>query len=228
MEEEKFVRLKKEEYKIKEYVKKQLGKGKMSSIHIEYTPVGEKITITTTSPGYVIGRSGERIEGLTKILKKRFGLENPHIEIDEVEKPEFDSQYVADSIAQGLERFGPIRFKAIAYKMLERIVKAGAKGVEIRLSGKLPSDRSRSWRFAHGYLKKTGETAKVVNRAKAEANTISGTVGIKVSILPANVRLHDQVEVEEIIEEIEASKNKEEKKEGGDKKKHKKKKKSKK
>jgi len=212
MEEKKFVQLKKDEYGVKEFIKKELGKGKMSSIKIEYTPIGEKIIITTNKPGFVIGRKGERITELTTVLKKKFNLENPHIEIQEIEKPEFDAQNIADEIATALERFGSLRFKVIAYRTLERIVKAGALGVEIRLSGKLPSERARTWRFAYGYLKKAGNTANIVNRAEAKANLISGTVGIKVAILPPNVKIHDQIDITpELIEELE--KNKEEIKE---------------
>jgi len=203
MEEKKFVALKKDEYGVKEFVKKELGKGKISGIKIEYTPIGEKIIIITNKPGFVVGRKGERIQELTEILKKRFHLENPHIEIMEIIKPEFDAQTVADEIALDLERFGSLRFKVIAYKMMEKINKAGALGVEIRLSGKLPSERAKSWRFASGYLKKTGDTAKIVNRAEARAETLPGTIGIKVSILPPNVKIHDKIEVnEELMSKI--------------------------
>ncbi len=206
MEEKKFVKLKKEEYNMKEYIKKELGKGKISSIKIEYTPMGEKITIKTTRPGFVIGRKGERINKLTDVLKKSFSLENPQIDIDEIEKPEFDSQFVADEIARSLERFGSLRFKAIAYKMLERIVDSGALGVEIRLSGKLPSERARTWRFTQGYLKKTGETSKTVDRSKAIAKTPSGMVGIKVGILPPTKKVFDRVNIGEVKEKVKENK----------------------
>lgn len=213
MEEKKFVKLKKEEFGVKEFIKNELGKGKMSGIKIEYTPIGEKITITTNKPGYVIGRKGERIIELTEILKKRFNLENPHIEMQEIEKPEFDANYIADELATALERFGSARFKVIAYRTLERIIKAGALGVEIRLSGKLPSERARSWRFAFGYLKKAGDTAKIVNKAEARAKTIPGIIGIKVSILPPNVKIHDQINITpELISKLKENRENEEKK----------------
>ena len=51
MEAYKFIKLKKEEFGIKEYIKRQLGKGKISNLDIEYTPVGEKIIISTSKPG---------------------------------------------------------------------------------------------------------------------------------------------------------------------------------
>jgi len=197
MEEKKFIRLKKDEYGIKEFVKKTLGKGRISNVTIEYTPVGEKIIVSTTRPGYVIGRRGERIIKLTETLKKRFDLENPHIEMQEITKPEFDAQSIADSLALGLERFGNLRFKSLAYNMLKRVMNAGALGVEIRLSGRLPSERSRSWRFAQGYLKKTGDTAKIVGKAQTVSLTKPGITGIKVSILAPDKKIHDNIEIDE-------------------------------
>jgi len=197
MEERKIVQFKKEEFAIKEYIKKNLGKGKISKVIIEYTPVGEKIIVSTNKPGLVIGRKGEKIDELTKVLKTRFKLENPHIEIEEILKPELDSQLMADEIALGLERFGPIKFKVLAYKTLQKIMNAGALGTEIRLGGKLPSSRARQWRFAQGYLKKTGDSAKIVDRAQATAETKPGTVGIKVAILSPNAILKDRIRIDE-------------------------------
>ena len=197
MEERNIIKLKKEEYVIKEHIKKSMGKGKISKIKIVYTPVGEKIIISTAKPGLVIGRKGEKIEELTGILRSKFTLKNPHVEIDEIREPEFDAQTIADEIALGLERFGPLKFKVIAYKSLQKIMNAGALGAEIRLGGKLPSSRAKSWRFAQGYLKKTGDSAKVVDRAKSVAQTKPGTVGIKVSILSPYAILTDKINLDE-------------------------------
>jgi small subunit ribosomal protein S3 len=218
MEERKFIRLKKEEYGIKEYIKRDLGKGKISRLDIEYTPVGEKIIVHTTKPGLVIGRKGENIQSLTTVLKKRFKLENPHIEIAEIENPLFDAQNVADEIALALERMGNLKFKVIAYRKLQEIMKAGALGCELRLTGKLPSDRAKSWRFAEGYLKKAGDSNKEVDRAQATSLTKLGITGIKVAIMPPNAKIYDKIEVNDelrgklgkfiVEEEIEVVKDK--------------------
>jgi len=197
MEEKKTVKFKKEEFAMREKIKADIGKGKVSKVRIEYTPVGEKIVVTTNKPGLIIGRGGEKIEELTKMLKYEFKLENPHIEIEEIKNPDFDAQLTADEIALALEKLGPLKFKVIAYKALQRIMKAGALGTEIRLSGKLPSARARTWRFAQGYLKKTGDTAKVVDRAQARAETKPGTVGVKVSILTPDAVLKDRIKVDD-------------------------------
>lgn len=209
MEERNTVKFKKDEFAIREKIKREIGKGKVSKVKIEYTPIGEKIIISTSRPGIVIGRGGEKIEELTRMLKSKFKLENPHIEIDEVTVPELDAQLVADDIALGLERFGPLKFKVIAYRSLQRIMKASAMGAEIRLSGKLPSSRARSWRFSQGYLKKTGDSAKVVDRAQAKAQTKPGTVGVKVSILKPDAVLKDKVNInEELIKKLKDNKEK--------------------
>ena len=218
MEERKFIKLKKEEFGIKEYIKRNLGKGKISRLDIEYTPIGEKIIISTSKPGLVIGRRGEKIQELTEILKTRFKLENPHIEILEIEHPLFDAQIVADEIALALERMGNLKFKVIAYRKLQEIINAGVLGCELRLSGKLPSERSRTWRFAQGYLKKAGEPSKEIDRAQATALTKTGIIGIKVAIMAPDARIYDKIDIDDRIkkqinEEVEEEEEKEEEKE---------------
>ncbi len=195
MEEKKFVNFKKEELGVKEYIKHELGKGRISNVSIEYTPVGEKIIVSTSRPGLVIGRRGEKIDELTHVLKKKFKLDNPHVEIDEIIEPLLDAQLVADEIAVSLERKGSLKFKVIAYKMLTEIMKSGALGVEIVMSGKLPSERAKRWRFSQGYLKKVGDPAKVVDVAQAQAKTVPGVVGIEVKILPPNAHIHDKIDI---------------------------------
>ncbi len=203
MEEKNVIKFKKDEFSIREYIKKSLGKGRVSRVKIEYSPVGEKIIISTSKPGLIIGRGGEKINELTSILKNKFNLENPYIEINEIRIPEFDAQLMADEIALSIERMGPLKFKVISYRTLKRIMEAGALGTEIRLSGKLPGSRAKQWRFSQGYLKKTGDPAKVVDRAQALAQTKPGTVGVKVSILSPEAILTDQISInEEFLEKI--------------------------
>jgi len=125
----------------------------------------------------------------------KVSLVNPKLEISEVEKPEFDAQNIADQIAMALENFGTSSFKIVSYKMLEKVKAAGALGCEFILSGKLPGEKARSWRFAYGYLKKTGDTANLVNRAQATAHTKPGTTGIEVAILPGGTKIPDRIVV---------------------------------
>ena len=136
---------------------------------------------------------------MTYVLRKRFNLDNPHIDIKEIVNEALDAQLVADSIAIQIERKGSLKFKVISYRTLDSIMKSGALGAELVLSGKLPSERAKTWRFTQGYLKKTGDPSKVVNKATAQAKTPMGVVGIKVSILPPDAYIHDQIKVNEFM-----------------------------
>lgn len=223
MIERQFVSQKMKEYQIQEFIESELGKtGGYSHTEIKRTPLGEKIIIYTSRPGLVVGRKGENINRLTNVLKKRFKMENPQIEIGEVEDGFLDAQFMADKIASTLERFGSKRFKSIGYKNLQGIIDTGAMGAEIVLSGKIPSSRARSWRFSAGYLKKSGDIAEnKVKKALATANLKSGVVGIKVSIMTPDIELPDklrsmdkEIQMEEIKEEEKPKEEKAEEKTG--------------
>jgi small subunit ribosomal protein S3 len=203
MEERKFVGIRKEEFGVKEFIKKEFGKGKLSAVKIEYTPVGEKVIISTHKPGLIIGKRGESIERLTEVLKKRFKMENPRVDIAEIKNPDLDAQIIADDMALALERFGSLRFKAIAYKALTKMKSSGALGAEIVLSGRLPSERAKTWRFKFGYLRKTGDAANDVDYAESTAVDKQGMVGIKVSILsPETFKNEDVVVNEELMKKL--------------------------
>ncbi len=207
MIERKLLKSKVKEYQIEQYVSSTLQNAGHSHTKVVRTPLGEKIIIFASRPGIVVGRKGENIKKLTNTLKRKFKLENPQIEISEVENPNMDAQIVAERIASTLERFGLKRFKATGHRTLADVMNSGAVGIEIVMSGKIPSTRARSWRFYAGYLKKCGDIALTgVRTAFAHAQLKSGTVGVRVKILPPDVRLPDDIEVIDIpateIEEI--------------------------
>mgnify|MGYP001601776624 CR=1 FL=1 len=208
MIEKKILSQKIKEFQIKEFIAEEFEKTGYSHTKIQRTPLGDKITIYTSRPGLVVGRKGQNINRLTAILKRRFNMENPQIEIGEIENPYFDAQSISEKIAYALEKFGPKHFKSISYKTLQSIMDAGALGAEIVVSGKVPSSRAKSWRFMNGYLKKSGDIAvsKVV-KGLAVAITKSGVIGIKVKIMPPTVDLPDKIDItpkkeEKIIEKL--------------------------
>jgi small subunit ribosomal protein S3 len=220
MIERKFVAQKIKEYQIQEYIDKNMRNVGHSHTKMVKTPLGEKIVIYASRPGLIMGRKGQNIRELTKTLKKRFRLENPQVEISEVEEINLDANIVAEKISDSLERFGAQKFKAIGHKVMENVMEAGALGVEIIISGKIPSSRAKSWRFYSGYLKKCGDIAIVgVDKAYAQAKLKTGVIGIKISIMPPGTKLPDKVELikekEEKIEEVkEDSKDSKEPKKG--------------
>ncbi len=196
MIERKFVAEQVKEFQIEEFISESLKNVGHSHTKLQRTPLGEKIVIFTSRPGLVVGRKGENIKKLTNTLKKKFGLENPQIEISEVENPMLDANIVAEKIASTLERFGIQKFKAVGHKTMTDVMRSGARGVEIHVSGKVPSARAKTWRFYDGYLKKAGDLAvSVVRHAYATAKLKSGIIGIRVSIVPPDMKLPDDIEL---------------------------------
>jgi small subunit ribosomal protein S3 len=199
MIERKFVQEKLKEFQIEEYVSETLKRVGHSKTKVVRTPLGEKVIIYAVRPGLVVGKKGENIKKLTRTLKTRFGLENPQVEIAEIPSPDLDPKIVAEKISSTMEQFGSSRFKAIGHKAMQDVMNAGGLGIEILVSGKVPSQRAKRWRFYQGYLKKCGDVAQTqILQAYSEAQLKSGTVGIQVRIMPPDVELPDKVIIKSV------------------------------
>lgn len=204
-----FVAQRTREYYIRKYVEKTLGNVGIATISLKKIPLGEKIVIHTSRPSLIVGSKGANIRNLTKALKEKFNLENPQIEITEVPNPFLDASIVAERIVSSLERFGSARFKGIGHKMMENVMNAGALGIEVIISGKIPGARAKSWRFYTGYLKKCGDVALSVKAAKKSALLKSGIIGVKVAIMPPDIVLPDKITLLEEPEQVVAPVKKE-------------------
>ena len=203
MIERKFISQNFKEFQIKEYIKKTLSKVGLSDVKLQRTSLGERLIISASRPGLVVGRGGSTIQRLTSDLKTKFNLQNPQIEIEEIKDFSLDAGVVAESIVGQLERFGTQRFKGVGHKSLEAVMRAGALGVEILISGKIPSSRAKTWRFAVGYMKKCGDLAITgVDTAKTFASLKTGVVGVQVRIMPGTTKLPDQVTFDHTEDEV--------------------------
>ena len=167
---------------IEEYLAKEFSRAGYSHSEIARTPLAMRITVWAHKPGIIIGRGGKNIDMLTTTLKERFGIENPQLEVQEVENPDLDPAIVSRQIAAALER--GLKHKRIAHLAMQRIMDAGAAGVAIRIAGKLGGEISRIDKFSAGYLKYSGEpAARDVKTAYASAQVKLGTIGVQVRIL---------------------------------------------
>lgn len=196
MIERQFISQKTKEYHIQKYIESRLQGVGISQIKLKKIPLGEKIIISAAKPSLIVGSKGANIRELTAVLKTEFKLENPQIEIAEIKNIFLDAKIVAQRIVSSLERFGSARFKSIGHKIMENIINSGALGVEIIISGKIPSSRAKNWRFYQGYLKKCGDLAiNGVRKAKSAALLKSGVIGVKVAIMPPDLQLPDKIEI---------------------------------
>jgi small subunit ribosomal protein S3 len=205
--ERKFIKQNLKEFRIKQHVEESLDRVGLAGVKLRKTPLGDRIVLAASRPGLVVGRAGANITKLTRELKEGFDLENPQIEIEEVSQPDLDPNIIAERIINSLERFGSARFKGVGHKAMQDVMNTnGAMGVEIKISGKVPSTRAKSWRFYMGYLKKCGDIAiEGVRVARKAAILKTGAIGVQVRILPKTVILPDHIKVlkEAVIEVVE-------------------------
>lgn len=192
--------------KIDEYLEKELERAGYGGMDIQVTPLGTMVVVYAERPGMVIGRGGKTVRQITQNLKNKFDLDNPQVEVKEVDVPELNARIMAAKIANMLQR--GMHFRRVAYSTIRRIMGAGAQGVEVTISGKIRGSRSAVAKFVEGYIKKCGEPAdRFVQQGFATAPLKPGVLGIVVRIMPPEAVLPDKVDilapkVEEIIEEV--------------------------
>ena len=194
--------------KIDEYLEKELERAGYGGMEIQVTPLGTMVIVYAERPGMVIGRGGKTVRQITQNLKNKFDLDNPQVEVKEVDVPELNARIMAAKIANMLQR--GMHFRRVAYSTIRRIMGAGAQGVEVTISGKIRGSRSAVAKFTEGYIKKCGEPAtKYVEEGFATAPLKPGVLGIVVRIMPPEAVLPDKVDIlapiaepaEEIVEE---------------------------
>jgi small subunit ribosomal protein S3 len=167
---------------IQNYIRNHFPSDDYSQIELQRTPLGIKIVIHTHKPGRVIGRSGSKINKMSDILKTKFQLDNPQIDVKAIDNPDLDAKIVSKQIKTALER--GYNYKKIGNLAMKRVMDAGAVGVELVIAGKLGGSKGRTGKFISGYLKHCGDTAqKLVDYGFEEANTKPGKIGIKVKIM---------------------------------------------
>ena len=125
-----------EDNKLRKYLKNKLYTFNVSKIEIERKSNAVTIFIYTAKPGALIGKGGAGIELLKADIEKRVaGNKKVFVNIMEIRKPDMDAQLVAESIAQQLEK--RVSFRRAMKQAMQRVTRAGAKGVKIMVSGRL-------------------------------------------------------------------------------------------
>jgi len=197
--------------RLEEYLKKELGRAGLTGMKINKTPLVTRIVLHVARPGLAIGKKGKTIRTLTEDIAKRFGIENPQIEIQQIEKPELDAKAMVDKITMLLSR--GYSWRSVAFRSVEDIMNAGAQGVELVLKGKLAGKggRKRKERTAKGYMKKSGGLAGLVDYAKGDAYPKAGAIGVKLRIIRPGTVFPDKIGIGEIIKGLKGEKSEEKK-----------------
>ncbi|HCA80168.1 MAG TPA: 30S ribosomal protein S3 [Bacteroidetes bacterium] len=173
-----------EDLMVRNYVRNRLKKAGISRIQIDRTPKRAVITIHTSRPGIVIGKSGKEIAQLEEELKK-VTLKEVKILIHEIKRPELDAALVAENIASQIE--GRISFRRAMKQSITAAMRMGAEGIRVMCGGRLGgAEIARREQYKEGRIPLHTIRADI-DYATATSRTIYGAIGVKVWICKGEI-----------------------------------------
>ncbi len=183
-DEKNFAQKLEEDLMIRNYIKNRLKKAGIARVVIERTPKSIVLTLFTSRPGIVIGKSGKEISQLEEELKK-VTSKDVKILINEVKRPELDANMVAENIAQQLA--GRISFRRAMKTAITSAMRMGAEGIRIMCAGRLGgAEMARTEQYKEGRIPLHTLRADI-DYASTTSHTIYGAIGIKVWICHGDV-----------------------------------------
>jgi small subunit ribosomal protein S3 len=187
------------DWKIRDYLQRQLEAAAVSRIEVERTRDRLRVDVHTARPGIVIGRKGAEAERLRQHLTKLTGNEKVQLNIQEIKQPELDAALVAQSIADQLSR--RISFRRAMKRAIQSVQKAGAQGVRVQCSGRLGgSEMARRESYREGRVPLHTLRADI-DYGMREARTNVGRIGVKVWIYKGDILPYRAAAEEKIARE---------------------------
>lgn len=173
-----------EDLMVRNYIRNRLKKAGIARIQIDRTPKRAVITIHTSRPGIVIGKSGKEIAQLEEELKKVTSKE-VKILIHEIKRPELDASLVAEAIASQIE--GRISFRRAMKQSITAAMRMGAEGIRVMCGGRLGgAEIARREQYKEGRIPLHTIRADI-DYATATSRTIYGAIGVKVWICKGEI-----------------------------------------
>lgn len=186
LEKKKFPQYLEEDFKIRTFLKEKLGKTGVEKIEIERFPGKLNIIISSARPGLIIGRGGEGVEELKRILENKIlrhgqGKKETRIEIREVKNPWMSAPLSAQWVAQQIEK--RVSFRRVLKQVMDKIItQKGVEGCRVEVAGRLDGrEIARTEWLKKGKLPRQTIRADI-DYAQEEARCTYGTIGVKVWI----------------------------------------------
>lgn len=174
-----------EDQQIRKFINKKYAACSISKVDIERTANRVVVDIYTSRPGVLIGNKGAGVEELKKEVLNLTENKNVSINIKEVKKPDLDAMLVAQSICAQLEK--RVAFRRAMKQGMQKVMKAGAKGCKIMISGRLDgAEIARSEHYQEGMLP-LQTLRSDIDYANCIAKTTYGVLGVKVWICKGEI-----------------------------------------
>ena len=187
----------KEDQDVKNYLHKQYKACSISNITVERTEGKLIINIHTAKPGMIIGTKGAGIEQIKKEISKLIRpVKLLLVNVKEVKRPDLDAQLVAESIAAQLEK--RVAAKRALKQAIERVMKAGAKGCKVQVSGVLTkaNEKAQTEKQFRGSVPLHTLRADI-DYGETAAYTMIGKIGVKCWIYKGEILGNNRLTVKE-------------------------------
>lgn len=171
-----------QDIQIRSFLEDKFKDAQIDSIYIERSAKNMTITIFAGKPGIIIGRGGQGLDQIRKDIERKFLQMSLKVKlnIQEVTSPSLSAEIVAQSVVKDTE--GRLPFRRVIKQHMERVMKAGALGVKIGMSGRLNGvEIARSETLSQGKIPLITMRSNVDYSYKV-AKTMYGTIGVKVWI----------------------------------------------
>ncbi|MFH1946983.1 MAG: 30S ribosomal protein S3 [Candidatus Magasanikbacteria bacterium] len=169
-----------QDIEIRGFLMKKFKDANIDAISVERGPKEMTITVLAAKPGFIIGRGGKGIEEIRKDIERKFLKMSLKVKLNikEVKSPALSAAVVAQTMVSDIERRIP--FRRVMKQSIERVMKAGAKGVKVIMSGRL-----NGVEIARRETLSAGKVPLITLRSDVdyaffEASTIYGKIGVKV------------------------------------------------
>ncbi|MBV9385136.1 MAG: 30S ribosomal protein S3 [Chroococcidiopsidaceae cyanobacterium CP_BM_ER_R8_30] len=188
---ERYPELLQEDYKLRQYIEKNLGRlspnnAGISEVRIERKADQIDLEIRTARPGVVVGRGGTGIEkwrtGLQEVLG---GNRQIRINVVEVTRVDADAYLIAEYIAQQLER--RVSFRRVVRQAIQRAQKAGIQGIKIQVSGRLNGAEIARTEWTREGRVPLHTLRADIDYAYCTAKTVYGILGVKVWVFKGEI-----------------------------------------
>jgi small subunit ribosomal protein S3e len=192
---------------LNEFLTRVLGEDGYAGVEIRVTPIRTEIIVSATRTREVLGEKGRRIRELTSLVQKRFGFRENSVELFAEQVRNRGSCAMAQAESLKYKLLGGLPVRRAAYGVLNFVMRNGATGCEVIISGKLRAQRAKVMKFKDGYLISTGEPKKhYIIESTRHVMMRQGVLGVKVRIMQsydptgergASMQFPDQIVISE-------------------------------
>jgi len=169
---------------LNDFLARELAEDGYAGCEVRVTPTRTEVIIRATRPRQVVGEQGRRVREITALVQKRFKYQKGQIILFAEKIRNKGLSALAQAQAVKFRLLQGLSVRRAAYSVVKFIMDKGAKGCEVRVTGKLRGQRAKAMIFRDGLMIHSGDVVNYyVEKAVKHVHLRQGVIGIKVKIM---------------------------------------------